>query len=99
MTGSQWPDTFETILRRHLPLAGDIPLDDRSLIDLGLDSRALISILVEIEDAYEVEFPDDAINLQIFGNAVTLWDTVESLRSCELDQEHPMLQPGRPYGG
>ncbi|ROO60619.1 phosphopantetheine binding protein [Micromonospora sp. Llam0] len=99
MTGSRWPDTFDTILRRYLPLSGGAPIAGRSLIDLGLDSRALISILVEIEDEFEVEFPDDYINLQTFGDAATLWGVVDDLRSHESDQEQAIVDLGRPYGG
>ncbi len=95
MTDSPWPDRFEMILRRHLPLLGNDPIDgDRLLTKLGLDSLAIVSVTVDIEDEFEVEFPDDYLNLQTFGTAGTLWAAVDLLSSHECGTERsdaPMI--------
>ena len=42
--------------------------DDASLLDLGLDSTAILSLVTGIEDRYDVEIPDKEITLDNFGS-------------------------------
>ena len=42
--------------------------DDASLLDLGLDSTAILSLVTGIEDRYGVEIPDKEITLDNFGS-------------------------------
>jgi acyl carrier protein len=47
----------------------DVPADDdASLLDLGLDSTAILSLVTGIEDRYDVEIPDKEITLDNFGS-------------------------------
>jgi acyl carrier protein len=73
------PALFEEILRRHLPMAKAEIGDDDLLADLGLDSMAVVVLLVDLEDSFEVEFPDDLLSVEVFGTPRSLWTAVNSL--------------------
>jgi acyl carrier protein len=75
------PPLFEEILRRHLPLAGAEIGNDDLLADLGLDSMAVVVLLVDIEDTFEVEFPDDLLSVEVFATPSTLWSAIAGLET------------------
>lgn len=76
-----WDSKFEGILRPHLPLLkADQPIaSELGLRDVGVDSLALIELLVTVEDTYEVEFPDELLTADTFRTVGTLWDAVCTL--------------------
>ena len=48
--------------------AGPAAVDDHSsLTDLGFDSTAILSLVVGIEDEFDIEIPDREINPDNFG--------------------------------
>lgn len=73
---------FEQLVRRHLPyLAASAPLDEEGqLQDYGLDSLAAVSLLLEVEDAYEIVVPDQYLVEATFSTARFLWNIVQELR-------------------
>ncbi|TDC63752.1 phosphopantetheine-binding protein [Micromonospora sp. KC207] len=73
-------DRYAEVLRPLLMYADEGPLD-RSLLlaDLGLDSLGIIQALVEIEAAFDVEFPDDWLVAETFASVGSLWDSVSNL--------------------
>jgi acyl carrier protein len=50
--------------------------DDASLIDLGLDSTAILSLVVGLEDAFDIEIADHEINPDNFGTVRGIGDFV-----------------------
>lgn len=79
MSGTAWPSNFEEILRGHVPLAnGDIP-PDAVLADLGLDSLATVSLIMELEDSLRISIPDEALVSETFRTAAALWAVVSDL--------------------
>jgi acyl carrier protein len=47
----------------------DVPADvDASLMGMGLDSTAILSLVTGLEDRYDVEIPDRDITLDNFGS-------------------------------
>src|SRR2546423_15706426 len=72
---TDWDGPFEDVLREHLSLlAPDVPLaTDSNLSGLGLDSLASIQLLLSLEEAYSVAFPDDLLNADTFDTAGSLW--------------------------
>ena len=81
---TDWDGPFEDVLREHLSLlAPDVPLaTDSNLSGLGLDSLASIQLLLSLEEAYSVAFPDDLLNADTFDTAGSLWRVVASLRDA-----------------
>ncbi|MFJ6199896.1 phosphopantetheine-binding protein [Micromonospora sp. NPDC092111] len=76
-----WDQRFETILRQHLPFLGpDEPLlGGTSLRDSGLDSLAMVELLATLESEYNVRFVDEAMSMETFATAETLWRTMTGL--------------------
>ncbi|KHD77148.1 hypothetical protein MB27_12860 [Actinoplanes utahensis] len=73
---------FEAVLRQCLD--GSIGPDtllhrDTDLRQFGIDSLAIVRLLVTIEDAFGVIVPDEVISFEIFSSAGTLWDVVSGL--------------------
>jgi acyl carrier protein len=79
---SDWDSEFEAILRPHLVrLAAGAPIEpDLVLSSAGVDSLALIELLVAVEDAFGVEFPDELLTGQTFRTPASLWSAVAALR-------------------
>ncbi|GIG88030.1 phosphopantetheine-binding protein [Plantactinospora endophytica] len=82
MTSANWPDDFEKAVRQHLPLLGEgAPLTaESSLPALGLDSLATVGLLVEVEEAFAVQFPDEDLHAETFATPAALWAVVGRLR-------------------
>lgn len=69
------------LLRERLPLlADDEPMvPDADLVGLGLDSMAMVGLLTDLEDAYEVRFPDEALTVATFRSPRTIWSVLSGI--------------------
>lgn len=74
-------EPFVELLRRHLPLLepGAEPDPTTPLDTYGLDSLASIALMLEIEDAFDVAFPDELMTGRTFENVTNLWAAVREL--------------------
>jgi acyl carrier protein len=82
MTNAIWSKEYEQVLREHLPLLGDQPLEPATnLVDAGLDSLGTVSLLVELEEVMAVAVPDDRLGPDMFATAGGLWDALVRLGS------------------
>jgi acyl carrier protein len=81
-SATQWDTKFDEILRSHLTqLAPDQPLTpDLKLRANGLDSLGTVNLLMELEDSYGIEIPDERLTYELFDSPTTLWHTVAQLR-------------------
>ncbi|MFG2803781.1 phosphopantetheine-binding protein [Streptomyces pseudovenezuelae] len=84
MTAQQhapWDERFEQILRNNLKdLAASVPLvADVSLPDLGLNSVQTVSLLMELEETYEINLPEEAMVYRTFSTPGTLWQVIAPL--------------------
>ena len=73
---------FEAVLRECLDgrIHPDTPLrEDTDLMALGIDSLAVVRIMVTIEDVFGVMIPDEAISFEIFASPGVLWQVVSRL--------------------
>jgi acyl carrier protein len=52
---------------------------DTDLKDVGVDSLVFIRVVVEIENHFSIDFPDDKLFIAATGTIRTLCKTVESL--------------------
>ncbi|MFI7003384.1 acyl carrier protein [Nocardia sp. NPDC050175] len=73
-----WDLEFEKMLRSYLPfLLTDAELAmDSDLRDLGLDSLNAVELLASLENAYQVRFRDDMLDMNNFATPGTLWSTL-----------------------
>ena len=66
--------TYQKILRRHLPYAGEEAMaGDSMLADLGLDSLGTVALLAELEGEFGMELPDEALTEGTFLTVDSLW--------------------------
>ncbi|WP_328928804.1 phosphopantetheine-binding protein [Streptomyces sp. NBC_00190] len=73
-----WDDRYETVLAGMLPrLAERRPLTaDCGLRTAGLDSMAVVELLVQLEEAYQVAIPDEELGPEAFETVGSLWAVV-----------------------
>jgi acyl carrier protein len=78
------PSRFLETLKPHLPYAGSDALtaaDD--LAALGLDSMGVVRLLVDLEENYELDLPDELLTEETFSTVGSLWTTVAGLVAAE----------------
>lgn len=74
------PSRFRTTLLAHLPYADSDDLGpDDDLAALGLDSMGTVQLLIDLEENFGLELPDELITEGTFATAGSLWLTVSSL--------------------
>lgn len=61
-------DTIRRVLEGHghLSVAGERLHDDDDLYRLGLTSHASVNVMLALEDAFDVEFPDRLLRKRTF---------------------------------
>ncbi|MBE7204804.1 MAG: acyl carrier protein [Parafilimonas terrae] len=74
-------EEIRTILARHGTLASTIGQisDDASLFDNGLDSFGAVQVMMDLEEHFEIEFPEHMLNRDTFS-------TVRSIRNFVSEQ-------------
>lgn len=79
-----WPAEFERILRAHCRfVAPGEPIDaDAPLALLGVDSLQMLSMIVQIEETFDVLVPDTMLTGDEFGSAGAAWRAVLVLRGA-----------------
>lgn len=55
--------------------------DDADLFAAGLDSLAIVNVLMSLEETFDIELPDDKLSRRTFGSIDTIKSVVEDL--CE----------------
>ena len=69
------------LLAKHgaLPVAIDQIGDDTDLYAAGMSSFASVQIMLAIEEAFDLEFPDNLLNRKSFQSIAAITRTVEGL--------------------
>jgi len=73
--------TIRDILARHggLSVPVDQLADDGDLYAAGLSSFASVQVMLAVEEAFDVEFPDSLLNRKSFQSIAAIARTVGSL--------------------
>jgi acyl carrier protein len=81
--------TLENVLRMHLPgveaessVPPDIPLSD-----LGLDSLRAVNLVLDLEDTFAIEFPDQMLTEATFHTADALSKALRTLVKTGVAEE------------
>lgn len=84
MTAPPWPRNFENTLRAYLPfLADGAALEPGlALTDLGLDSVATVSLLLNLEQEFGVEIPDQMLVASNFSTPAGIWGMLATLNAA-----------------
>ena len=74
---------LETIVRTYLvlvPEGQDVPRETE-LSALGLDSMSALTLLIELEEIFDISFPDSLLNATTFRSTMNLENVIQMLRN------------------
>jgi acyl carrier protein len=75
---------YTGLLRQHLPLGGHAGLAPLDRLDaLGLDSLNAVALLLDLEEAFDVSFPDDALSDEVFRTVGSLWSVLSEVLATQ----------------
>jgi acyl carrier protein len=74
-------DRIREVLAAHGRMAVDPrEVDDRAdLYDLGLTSHASVDVMLELEEVFDIEFPDEVLKKATFASVHNIAQVVEGL--------------------
>ncbi|HET9073899.1 MAG TPA: acyl carrier protein [Solirubrobacteraceae bacterium] len=69
------------VLAAHAKLPVDVRTlaDDADLFAAGMTSFSSVNVMLALEDAFDVEFPDDMLNRRVFENVDAITQAVTSI--------------------
>jgi acyl carrier protein len=74
-------DDIRAVLREHARLPGD-PADlpvQADLYQAGMSSHASVNVMLALEDAFDVEFPDEMLTRDVFESIAAIRSAVTTL--------------------
>jgi acyl carrier protein len=82
-------DRIRPILKEHARLAVDIATldDDADLYDAGMTSHASVNVMLAIEAAFDIEFPDRMLRRSVFGSIAAISAAVAELTTTATREE------------
>jgi len=74
---------IRAVLADHarLPTAVDGLGDADDLYQAGMSSHASVNVMLALEDAFDVEFPDEMLTRDVFASIAAIRSAVASLRA------------------
>jgi len=74
-------ETIRNLLTKlgGLPVAVDSLADDADLYAAGLSSFASVQLMLGIEEAFDIEFPDNLLNRKSFASIAAIEKTVAAI--------------------
>ena len=69
------------IVKEHGRLAVDVDTlgDDASLYEAGMTSHASVNVMLALEDAFDVEFPDELLKRSVFESVGSITAALNQL--------------------
>jgi acyl carrier protein len=77
-------DRIRAILAAHARLAADVSLlsDDSNLYDAGLSSHASVTVMLALEEHFNIEFPERMLRRGAFASIAAIRSGLEELRGA-----------------
>ena len=74
-------DTIRTIIRDHARLSNDVATlgEDSDLYQAGMSSHASVNLMLALEAAFGVEFPERMLNRRAFQSIAAIRASLEEL--------------------
>lgn len=71
------------VINRHarLPISADSLGADEDLFDAGMSSHASVNVMLALEDAFDIEFPDSMLQRSVFATIRAMATAVGSLQT------------------
>ncbi|MDQ1196852.1 MULTISPECIES: acyl carrier protein [Agrobacterium] len=63
----------------QLPVSVDTIADDADLYAVGLSSFASVQLMLGLEEAFDIEFPDSMLNRKSFASIAAIETTVKAI--------------------
>jgi acyl carrier protein len=74
---SGWPQEFDDLLAKYLSLEPGAEFDENEpLAAAGLDSMGMVGLMLNLEETFEFELPEEDMTVETFHSAATLWSAV-----------------------
>jgi acyl carrier protein len=75
-------EKIRDILAQHgrLPIGVDTLADDSDLYNAGLTSLATVGLMLALEDAFNIEFPESKLSRKTFESIEAISEAVEELK-------------------
>jgi acyl carrier protein len=76
-------EQIRTVLREHarLPLDVDSIADEADLFQAGMTSHASVNVMLALEDAFDLEFPDHMLKRSVFESIASIRAALEELQA------------------
>ena len=83
MTEDEVKTEIRRVLRDHARLPVDVEqLDDHAdLFQAGMTSHASVNVMLALEDAFDIEFPDQMLKASVFQTVASIADAVGQLQA------------------
>jgi acyl carrier protein len=81
--------TMSDEIRRIVAAYGRLPVDpttltdDADLYEVGMTSHASVSVMLALEDAFELEFPDEMLTRDVFESITSITAAITSLQGFQ----------------
>jgi acyl carrier protein len=74
-------DRVRQIIREHGRLAVDVDAlgDDADLYEAGMTSHASVNLMLALEGAFDIEFPDSMLRRNVFESVSSISDALRTL--------------------
>ena len=82
-------NTMRDEIRRVLAEYARLPVDpfslagDTDLYEAGMTSHASVSVMLALEDAFDLEFPDEMLTRDVFESIDSIEAAISSLRNLQ----------------
>jgi acyl carrier protein len=75
-------DTVRTVLKDHARLSVDATglAEDADLYQAGMTSHASVNLMLALEDAFDVEFPDRMLKRSVFESIASISAAIAELK-------------------
>ena len=74
-------EQVRSIVREHGRLTSTSALEDHSdLYKAGMTSQASVNVMLALESAFDIEFPDHMLKRSVFASVAAMADAVTQLR-------------------
>jgi acyl carrier protein len=77
-------DSIRDTLRHHARLSVDVDAlpEDADLYQAGMSSHATVNVMLALEQAFDIEFPDRMLRRSVFESIASMRAALEELRAA-----------------
>jgi acyl carrier protein len=77
-------DSIRDTLRHHARLSVDVDAisDEADLYQAGMTSHATVNVMLALEQAFDIEFPDQMLRRSVFESIASMHAALQELRQA-----------------